>query len=342
MAVQLSGIHKRFGNVAALAGIEWTIEPGTCAGLVGSSGSGKTTLLRIVAGLEQPDVGSVRYLGAEGHQRATRPTIGMVFQNLGLWPHLTARQHVSCVLDRATAAERSAESLLDEVRLPRGAWDRRPSELSGGEGQRVALARALACGPQLLLLDEPLAHLDAALRAELLEQVSELVRRRSLTAIYVTHAWTEAATLCQRIGVLAQGHLEQSGTPEELFWHPASATVAGLTGPRVVLPRQWLADGKITADPQAPVFSGLLGADNSEIWLRPQQLRITAAAGLNCWRIIACRPISAHWLIDLEHSAGHRLQLPTGVPAATAEAIGLLLQAAPIRTIASCPDDRTG
>jgi ABC-type Fe3+/spermidine/putrescine transport system ATPase subunit len=319
--IELTGIEKRFGAVAALAGVSWIIEPGACVGLVGSSGSGKTTLLRILAGLEQPDVGAIRF-------NNSRPTIGMVFQNLGLWPHLTARQHVSCVLDAAKSKSfATVDSLLDEVRLPRSAWDRRPNELSGGEGQRVALARALACNPQLLLLDEPLAHLDAVLRTELLDQVADLVRRRAMTVVYVTHAWSEAAVLCQRIGVLESGRLEQTGTPCELFWHPANQTVARLTGPVLTLPRAWLAEGRIAADPQSPAWRGLPIGSDEELWLRPQQLRMQAAEGANTWRVVECRPSHASWQINLTDDAGNHLAIPSAVVMARGETMGLLLNA---------------
>jgi iron(III) transport system ATP-binding protein len=250
----------------------------------------------------------------------------MVFQNLGLWPHLTARQHVQCVLDVARSASSSAaESLLEEVHLPRTAWDRRPNQLSGGEGQRVALARALACNPQLLLLDEPLAHLDASLRAELLEQLTQLVERREITTVYVTHTWQEAAQIGRRIGVLEQGRLEQQGTAEELYWRPASPNVARLTGPVVTLARAWLAEGRIAADSQSPHWSGLVAGAKGELWLRPQQVRFVAPQEANCWRVVQCRPLGMGWRIDLEGDAGHRLALPANTPATAGDSIGLVL-----------------
>src|SRR5262245_65896539 len=118
-SARITGVHKRFGPVEALVGIDWLMQAGICSGLVGSSGSGKTTLLRIVAGLDEPDAGSVQFAA-----EARRPNIGMVFQNLELWPHLTARGHLECVLDMARSERpRAAESLLSEVPLPPSAWD---------------------------------------------------------------------------------------------------------------------------------------------------------------------------------------------------------------------------
>lgn len=306
--VELAGIGKRFGGAAVLEQINWAIPPGTRAGLLGRSGSGKTTLLRILAGLEQPDGGSLRF-PCDGRS-LPRPPVGLVFQNLALWPHLTARQHVACVANAASpGGQVDHEALLDEVRLPREAWDRRPSELSGGEGQRVALARALASHPQLLLLDEPLAQLDAMLRMELLDKIGEIARRRSLTAVYVTHAWDEAAALCQRIAVLEQGRLLQEGTPDDLFWNPHSETVARLTGPLLKLPKSWLAEGKIAIDPSSANWTGLLAAPADSLLLRPQHVRILSAAGANAWRVIDCRPAHAGWMITIEHPAQHGLNL---------------------------------
>ncbi len=317
---QLVGISKRFGSITALADINWSLEPGACLGLVGSSGSGKTTLLRIVAGLEQPDAGTVRYTTPR------RPVIGMVFQNLGLWPHLTARQHVECVLKSARSSGRlAAESLLDEVRLPRTAWDRLPNQLSGGEGQRVALARALACDPQLLLLDEPLAHLDAMLRTDLLQQLAELIYRRGVTSLYVTHAWDEASQTCQCIGVLEQGRLEQAGTADELYWRPANQIVARLTGPVLTLPRACLAGGMIAPDPQSPQWAGLLPDEKELLWLRPQQVRVGSPQGANQWRVADCRPAGAGWRLQVEGNGKLRLALLTGAPVSAGDIVGLTL-----------------
>jgi iron(III) transport system ATP-binding protein len=237
----------------------------------------------------------------------------MVFQNLGLWPHLTARQHVECLGS-------SGESLLREVRLPREAWDRRPHELSGGEGQRVGLARALASNPQILLLDEPLAHLDAALRGELLEQLGEVIRQRGLTALFVTHAWQEAVKLCPCIGVLEQGRLAQAGPADELYWKPADLNVARLTGPLISLPRAWLAEGRITGDANA---SGLFGSNGERIWLRPQHLRLVAPEQRNLWRVADCRPSGAGWQIRLEADEQASLVIAVGARVAPGEQVGL-------------------
>ena len=312
--LQLSGLTKRFGKVTALAGIDWSLPPGECVGLVGSSASGKTTLLRIIAGLEQPDFGQVRY----GESKS--PRIGMVFQNLGLWPHLTARQHVECI------SQQSAEALLTEVRLPKEAWDRRPHQLSGGEGQRVGLARALASTPEILLLDEPLAHLDAVLRSELLEQLAEVIRTRRLTAVFVTHAWQEAVQLCNHIGVLEHGRLEHTGPADELYWKPANLTVARLTGPLLSLPRAWLADGTIGGDLRWP---GLIDDASEQVWLRPQQLRSIASPEPNQWRVIDCRPSGTGWLLHLDGKDRRQLVLATGTHVAPGEIIGLEIAAAP-------------
>ncbi len=320
--VQLAAIGQRFGAVTALAEINLTIEPGSCCGLIGSSGSGKTSLLRIVAGLDAPTSGSLRFVERGSHAPVPRPAIGMVFQNLGLWPHLTARQHVACVLPEAGAVGRMrTEQLLAEVQLPPPSWDRRPGQLSGGEGQRLALARALACNPRLLLLDEPLAHLDAVLREELLQQITRVVRERSLTSVYVTHAWSEASAMCHTIGVLDSGRMQQLGTPQELYWQPANTLVARLTGPLVVVPRRWLVEGKIAAD-ASPSDISLISDDRDALWLRPQQLQVVSAECGNNWSVLDCRPRDSGWQLELKN-ASDRVTLPAPVAVQPGTHVGI-------------------
>ncbi|MCA9202038.1 MAG: ATP-binding cassette domain-containing protein, partial [Planctomycetales bacterium] len=163
VGVQCRDVGKRFGAACVLNGVSWTARAGAVSGLVGVSAAGKTSLLRIIAGLDRADSGTVEFPRDDASQteaaKAQSPRIGMTFQNLSLWPHLTARQHVASVL-RVAARDGAVEALLAEVGLPASTFDRRPAELSGGEGQRLALARALAVKPELLLLDEPLAQLD--------------------------------------------------------------------------------------------------------------------------------------------------------------------------------------
>jgi ABC-type sulfate/molybdate transport systems ATPase subunit len=174
-----------------------------------------------------------------------------------------------------------------------------------------------------LLLDEPLAHLDAVLRNELLEQLRELTGRRGLTSLYVTHAWQEAASLCPRIGVLQQGRLEQAATAEELYWRPVNQSVARLTGPVLTVPRAWLAEGRMAPDSQAPHWDGLISGTGELLWLRPQQVHMVPPQEANRWQVTDCRPMGTGWRVELEGEAGRRLVLPVGTATAKGAWIGL-------------------
>jgi ABC-type sugar transport system ATPase subunit len=214
VTIHCRDVVKRYGDHVALDHIDLAIETGTSLGLLGKSGAGKSTLLRIIAGLDDPTAGSVAF-AADDSGTALVPKIGMVFQNLSLWPHLSARQHIEAVLHHLGRSERRtrAELSLDEMKLPRRAWDRPPGELSGGEAQRLAIARALVIDPNVLLFDEPLAHVDEDLRNELVELLEGIVRSRSVTTIYVTHSPSEARRMADRIAVIEQGRLKQIDAP---------------------------------------------------------------------------------------------------------------------------------
>jgi iron(III) transport system ATP-binding protein len=211
-AVELTAVSKRFGPVAALAAVSLAVEAGEAVGLFGPSGCGKTTLLRIVAGLETPDQGRVAILGrpAWGDGIALAPRergIGMVFQDFALWPHLTVAGHLDFVLrgrrlSRAKRRERS-EALLDLVGLRDRGRDR-PAQLSGGEQQRVAIARALAPAPAILLLDEPFANLDAAIRDRI---AAELIRRKRderVAILIATHNREDLERLTDRVVMMGE------------------------------------------------------------------------------------------------------------------------------------------
>ncbi|WP_018914869.1 ABC transporter ATP-binding protein [Thiomonas sp. FB-6] len=232
-ALELIGVHKHFGGHTALRGLDLRIEAGQIVCLLGASGSGKTTLLRIVAGLEAPDGGTVRIAGlvVAGPGQAALPPerrgLGMVFQDYALWPHLSALDNVALPL-RARKMAHAAEQALDMLRRVglQGLRDRRPHELSGGQQQRVALARALAVRPRLLLCDEPLSNLDAALREELRELIGGVVREHGLSALYITHDHREAFSLGDQVGILDAGVLRQIDAPRTLLAMPRDEHVA--------------------------------------------------------------------------------------------------------------------
>lgn len=229
-----TGIRKTFDRTVALDDVSLTVEEGELFFLLGPSGCGKTTLLRIVAGLCDPDAGSVTFRGTDLLSRPIeRRNVGMVFQNYALWPHMTVAENVSYGLrmrgvPRATAQKKVAEALamVDMA----GLHARKPAELSGGQQQRVALARALVYEPEILLLDEPLSNLDAKLRKDMRHEISRLHDRLKLTMVYVTHDQEEAASLAQRVALLKDGRLVQVGPPEDLYRYPRTVYAAEFFG----------------------------------------------------------------------------------------------------------------
>jgi sulfate transport system ATP-binding protein len=233
MSVRIRGLHKSFGGAPVLDDVDLSVEDGEFVALLGPSGSGKTTLLRLIAGLEQPNAGTV-VIGARdaaGLAPGARG-IGFVFQHYALFGNMNVFENVAFglrVRPRRTRPARAAirsrvEQLLALTRLE-GLGPRLPGQLSGGQRQRVALARALAVEPQLLLLDEPFGALDQTVRVELRTWLRALHGRLGLTSIFVTHDQEEAFALADRVVLLNRGRVEQVGSPAELRASPASAFV---------------------------------------------------------------------------------------------------------------------
>ena len=237
--LRLEAVSKRFAQdgregPAAVDDVSLTVEPGELLTLLGPSGCGKTTTLRMVAGFEQPDAGRV-YVGEQDvtDLMVYRRSIGFVFQNYALFPHLTVFENVAYGLRvrRLSRAEIRARvgQVLELVGLP-GYEGRFPNQLSGGEQQRVAVARAVVVEPQLLLFDEPLSNLDAKLRVQMRAELSRLQKQLAITTVYVTHDQEEAMAISDRIAVMRQGRIAQTGTAEELYGAPRSAFVAQFIG----------------------------------------------------------------------------------------------------------------
>ncbi|MCX7750214.1 MAG: ABC transporter ATP-binding protein [Candidatus Bipolaricaulota bacterium] len=228
--LELAGLWKRFGDVTAVADFSLAVGRGELLALLGPSGCGKTTVLRIVAGLESPDAGRVLL---EGQDVTAWPPekrgIGLVFQNYALFPHLSVAGNVAYGLRTGGDRRGRVRELLELVGLS-GYERRRPHQLSAGQQQRVALARALAREPRVLLLDEPLSALDAALRKELRGELRRLLKKLGMTAIYVTHDQEEALALADRVGVMREGRLEGVDTPEGLYRRPRTPFVASFLG----------------------------------------------------------------------------------------------------------------
>ena len=239
-AISVRGLSRRFGEVRAVDGLDLDIGPGELFFLLGPSGCGKTTLLRMLAGLEAPDAGEIRFAGRDvAGLPAHRRGAPMVFQHYALWPHLTVWDNVAFgLVERGLPkAERSPRvaAALERVGLP-GYGRRRPAQLSGGQQQRVALARALVLEPGILLLDEPLANLDAKLRSEMREELGRLHRETEIAFVYVTHDQAEALSLADRLAVMDRGRLVALGRPEDLYHRPPNRFTAEFLGEANLLP----------------------------------------------------------------------------------------------------------
>jgi sulfate/thiosulfate transport system ATP-binding protein len=239
MGIEARGIGKRFGDFVALDEIDLSVRTGALTALLGPSGGGKSTLLRIIAGLEKPDVGTVRIDGTEATTLAPRHRdVGFVFQHYAAFTHLSVYRNIAFGLEirKRPKAEirRRVHELLELVHLEQFA-DRLPAQLSGGQRQRMALARALAVEPKVLLLDEPFGALDAKVRKELRDWLRRLHDEVHVTTLFVTHDQEEALEVSDEIVVINQGRIEQVGSPDELYDKPLNPFVMSFLGPVTTL-----------------------------------------------------------------------------------------------------------
>jgi iron(III) transport system ATP-binding protein len=286
-SIEFRHVTKRYGDVAAVNDISFTIAPGTLVTLLGPSGCGKTTTLRMIAGLELPTSGTILIGGADVTTTpASERDVSMVFQSYALFPHMSVLENVRYGLvvskmpkDKADARARVA---LATVGLE-GFDERLPSELSGGQQQRVAVARALVLEPGVLLFDEPLSNLDARLRRQMREEIRDLQQRLSLTVVYVTHDQSEAMAVSDRIIVMNKAVIAQEGAPRELYEQPKDPFVAGFMGDanrvRGTLARRdgTLADVRLGTVTLALPHRGL--ADGSvDVSIRPEAIDVRAEA----------------------------------------------------------------
>ncbi|MCA0335732.1 MAG: ABC transporter ATP-binding protein [Actinobacteria bacterium] len=279
VAVELTELTRVYaGGVRALDGLTLHMAPGEFIALLGPSGCGKTTALRCLAGLEDPDSGSVVVGGRDlTHVPTNKRDMGMVFQAYSLFPHMTARQNVEFGLelrkqDKATRAKRAAD-MLDLVGLSKQA-DRFAHQMSGGQQQRVALARALAIEPQVLLLDEPLSALDAKVRTQLRDEIRRIQLEVGTTTLFVTHDQEEALAVADRVGVMNAGRLEQLAAPAELYSAPVSEFVADFVGVTNRVRAEVGDDGAHVWGGVVPLLPGSAGRGAAVLLVRPEAVVI--------------------------------------------------------------------
>jgi iron(III) transport system ATP-binding protein len=315
-AIRAIGVHKAFGPVQAVSGVNLEVTEGEICALLGPSGCGKTTMLRLVAGFEAPDQGCITLDGdvIAGGRTFTPPEkrrVGMVFQDYALFPHKTVAGNVAYALGRGrSAADPRVGEVLELVGLG-DLGDRHPHELSGGQQQRVALARALAGTPRVVLLDEPFSGLDAGLRARVRQEVRAILLAAGVTALFVTHDQEEALSLADRVAVMCDGRIAQIGTPEEVYGRPASRWVAEFLGEADVLPGT-VSDGWVECE-LARVPAEGVGAGDAEVLVRPEAVSLSYGPGAGgrtaLEGIVVEREFFGHdQLVHVELPSGRRLR----------------------------------
>jgi len=309
--ISIHGVEKSYGKTPVVHGLDLDIAPGEFIVILGPSGCGKSTLLRMIAGLESITGGEIAIDGKVVNQIEPRERgCAMVFQNYALYPHMSVADNIGYSLKvagvgkaqrRAQVAEIAASVGLDQY------LDRRPANLSGGQRQRVAMARAMIRRPKVFLFDEPLSNLDALLRVQMRAEIRRLHRQLGTTSVFVTHDQAEAMTLADRLVVMRAGHVEQVGTPAEIYGRPASRFVAGFIGS----PPMNLVDGTIdaggafvpAAQPSAALPLGRTDLAGRKVLfgVRPESIRLgPAGSGQTTGQIDFVEELGAHRVIHLD------------------------------------------
>lgn len=318
MSIEIKNVEKTFGAFKALKTINFSIESGELIALLGPSGCGKTTLLRIIAGLEMPDRGSILFHGEDATDRHVRDrNVGFVFQHYALFRHMTVFENIAFGLrvrprhlrPSETAIRQKVHDLLKLVQLD---WlaERYPPQLSGGQRQRIALARALAIEPKVLLLDEPFGALDAKVRKDLRRWLRRLHDELHVTSVFVTHDQEEALEVADRVVVLNEGRVEQIGTPEAVYDHPATPFVYQFLGDvnlfhgRVHEGEAHIGEARMEWPDNTP------HQDSAIFYVRPHEIDITRVAETTAAiaaRVSDIRSLGATVRIELERTDGQGL-----------------------------------
>jgi len=283
-AISLRRLEKRWHSVVGVHPMDLDIADREFLVLLGPSGCGKTTTMRMIAGLEEASGGDILFDGVRVNDvRPQRRDVAMVFQNYGLYPHMTVEENIAYPLKvrNVPVGERAARIALAAQRVELDAlMQRRPRELSGGQRQRVALARAIVRTPRVFLMDEPLSNLDAKLRLSMRTEIKHLAHELGVTTVYVTHDQVEAMTLAQRIVIMREGRIEQVGTPEEVYNRPASMYVAGFIGaPPMNLIAGEAAMGVFRVEGQVIAGAPREFAGPRVLGIRPEDMQVVASGG---------------------------------------------------------------
>ncbi len=329
--LKIEDIHHRYDGPEVVRGVSLDLAAGEFLCLLGPSGCGKTTLLRLGAGLERVQRGRVTIAdeivgdGSGVHVPPEARRVGLMFQDFALFPHLTVRQNILFGV-RDNGSRRQA--WLDDMAARMGIaelMDAYPHTLSGGQQQRVALARALAPSPRVLLLDEPFSGLDFTRRAEVREQTQVLLKDTQIATLMVTHDPEEAMFMADRILVMDEGRIVQAGTPEETYFHPASAYVATLFGPVNRLEGR-VADGRVETALGVFPAAGLGNGSTAQVMIRPEALVVQSEVnghGLTA-RVVNARLLgnAIHLRLAAENGSAGGLDLQARVPGAHLPATG--------------------
>ncbi len=312
-SVTIASVQKSFGEVPILHGVDIDIQDGSFTVLVGPSGCGKSTLLRMIAGLEQITAGEIRIGNTRVNDLPPKARdIAMVFQNYALYPHMTVRENMAFSLELAKQSKDAIQTKVDraaEILALGSLLDRYPRQLSGGQRQRVAMGRAIVRDPQVFLFDEPLSNLDAKLRVAMRSEIKELHQRLRTTSIYVTHDQIEAMTMGDKIVVMRDGRIEQTGSPLDLYDHPVNQFVAGFIGspamnflPCTVRHRGGasqieLSDGTLL---DAPTGAGGKEGQSVIFGARPEHLTLANAGGIAA-RVVVMEPTGMDTFVACRH-----------------------------------------
>lgn len=304
-SVELKKLRKSYGQNQVVHGIDLKVQPGEFIVLVGPSGCGKSTTLRMIAGLEEVSSGEIFIDGKVVNDIAPKDRdISMVFQNYALYPHMTVEENISFALRLKKESPENIARAVEQAAATLGLEDllkRKPNELSGGQRQRVAMGRAIVRQPKIFLFDEPLSNLDAKLRTQMRAEIKRLHLRMQTTIIYVTHDQVEAMTLADRIVILNNGHIEQVGTPAEIYENPRSTFVASFIGSppmNLLHTKSFFSDSNHPLPEKFQQKSAVFG-------IRPEHLTLNQGANSTALtgKVDFIEPLGAETLVHLKTSS---------------------------------------